>query len=436
MSKLNHIDLFAGCGGLSLGFSYEGWSGLFAVEKDPMAYETLSKNLICEDAPYKHFTDWPEWLPKTHHNIKELLLSSEMREKLSGLRGKVDLVAGGPPCQGFSVGGARRANDERNELVFEMLDFVDITQPKMVLIENVEGMARAFKNSPTNEERSVLEIVLSRLKDMGYKASFFVAKALDAGVPQDRKRVITFAIRNELYAGNLPGELLEAAYKKCCVEQRKELELPLDRPTNIGEAIHDLSGTNTCVCPDSTKFMTSKYEVAKSTYAKLMRRGIAVGEIPNSHRFSQHGPKVLTLYKNMHSSLPAGRVPAKFLLENKTKTQKKFLLGENIYASTLTTHPDEHIHYRHPRNVTLREMARLQSFPDDFKFYGRYTLNGERRKIDVSRCAQIGNAVPPLMAKALSRAIRRVYEACLSENYHKELREIAVQSNDNPALFL
>ena len=77
-------------------------------------------------------------------------------------------------------------------------------------------------------------------------------------------------------------------------------------------------------------------------------------------------------------------------------------------VSTITTHPDEFIHYAYPRNVTVREMARLQSFPDLFTFHGRYTINGPRRKFDVARCSQVGNAVPPLMGEGLGLAIKEI----------------------------
>ena len=93
-------------------------------------------------------------------------------------------------------------------------------------------------------------------------------------------------------------------------------------------------------------------------------------------------------------------------MENNTKKDKKVLIDPNVVVSTITTHPDEFIHYIEPRNVTVREMARLQSFPDDFHFHGRYTINGPRRKLDVARCSQVGNAVPPLMAHGIGLAVR------------------------------
>lgn len=125
------IDLFAGCGGLSLGLYQAGWKGLFAIEKNAFAFETLKFNLIDNK---KHF-DWPDWLPQTSHDINEVL--EKYPEQLKSLRGKVDLVAGGPPCQGFSMAGKRVEDDVRNQLVFSYVRFINLVQPQMILFENV-----------------------------------------------------------------------------------------------------------------------------------------------------------------------------------------------------------------------------------------------------------------------------------------------------------
>ena len=131
--KYTVIDLFAGCGGLSLGLYQAGWQGLFAIEKNAFAFETLKHNLIDNK---QHFA-WPDWLPQTHHDINEVLDNYE--NQLKALRGKVDLVAGGPPCQGFSMAGQRMEDDIRNQLVFSYIRFIDFVRPKMILFENVKG---------------------------------------------------------------------------------------------------------------------------------------------------------------------------------------------------------------------------------------------------------------------------------------------------------
>ena len=413
LGKRTHIDLFAGCGGLSLGFHYAGWHGVFAVEKDPMAFETLSKNLLNTGSSYQHFNDWPVWVPKKNMTIEDLTENPEVRDKLESVRGKISLIVGGPPCQGFSVGGARNGEDSRNVLAFKMLDLVSVIQPPFVVIENVEVMAREFKSRPSLVEGSMVSALVRRLDDMGYQSGYQLARAKDFCVPQDRRRIFIIGIKKELagvfgktslFETDL-GEIFGTYLNRAASLQRDELGFAKQEFISIYEAIHDLAGNRLVPCPDSPKFMSAKYETAKTRYAKMMRRGIKDGEIPNSHRFSIHGQKVLALYHAAHAAGKKGRLSKEFLLENDTRTDKKVLLDPDGLSSTLTTHPDESIHYLYPRNISLREMARIQSFPDDFHFFGRYTLNGPRRKLDVARCAQIGNAVPPLLGRGLALAL-------------------------------
>ena len=411
-NDLRCIELFAGCGGLALGLQQAGWEGLFAVEKDPMAFETLSKNMLANESLYRAFPHWPDWLPKENLDLISVLEDEELRDRLAGLRGTVTLVAGGPPCQGFSVGGRRDGQDERNNLVYRMLEFVRLVRPDAVLVENVEGIARRFVSKPGRAKMSVAEDAMERLEGMGYSAAFQVIDASDFGVPQARRRVVIFGFRKDL-AGNgaSVGALMETALADAAVAVKEKHGLSLDRAVTVEEAIHDLAGEKRVVCPDSTKFESTPYKAAKSRYAKLMRRGLRTGTIPDSHRFSKHGPRITRLYELAHETQPPGRLSKQFLLDSGTKKDKKVLVDPSIVVSTITTHPDEFIHYLEPRNVTVREMARLQSFPDDFRFYGRYTINGPRRRFDVARCSQVGNAVPPLMAEGVGLALMAVMKA-------------------------
>ncbi|MCB9460236.1 MAG: DNA cytosine methyltransferase [Anaerolineaceae bacterium] len=403
-----YIDAFAGCGGSSLGLRNSGWHGLFAIEKDPMAFESLEMNFLRNDAPYPHFSEWPHWLPKEPMTIENVLNNRKHREKLSALKGDVSMIIGGPPCQGFSVGGARRGEDERNQLVFTLIELVSLVMPPFVVIENVVGMTRPFVSRPGASSESVVEITVKKLEDLGYSAGFVTVDATNFGVPQTRKRVLIIGIKSELQENLDAGKLLDQTLKAVSIEQRESLGLPTHRPVSIEEAIHDLSGSEKVVCPDSPKFDSAKYLAPESNYAKLMRKGTEGDIIPNSHRFSKHGKRVKSLYIKAHATQKPGRLSKSFLLENGTKTNKKFLLDPEEPASTLTTHPDEFIHYKYPRNISVREMARIQSFPDDFWFYGRYTLNGDRRGLDVSRCAQVGNAIPPLLGQAIGTSLNKI----------------------------
>ena len=140
-SKPTYIDLFAGCGGLSLGLHQSGWKGLFAIEKSPDAFKTLKHNLIDKR---NHF-DWPEWLPETNLEIDSVLKT--YKSHLQELKNKVDLVAGGPPCQGFSMAGRRNENDTRNNLVKSYIKFISIVKPKVIFFENVKGFTQEFKKN-------------------------------------------------------------------------------------------------------------------------------------------------------------------------------------------------------------------------------------------------------------------------------------------------
>lgn len=404
------IDLFAGCGGLSLGLKGAGWEGVFAIERDPMAFETLSNNLLKDDAPYRSFAKWPEWLQKTNQDIVSILSDDKHRENLRKLRGTITLMAGGPPCQGFSVGGRRDGADERNNLVFQMLDMVNLVQPRVVLIENVEGIARKFIARPGEEKMSVADEVISKLTSMGYVSTYHILEAKHFGVPQSRRRVAILGVLNAgISSDELKSDFIEFLASSA-LSVRRSRGLQLSGDITAEEAIHDLHGGELKPCPDSLKFESSAYTKPISAYAKAMRCGIKTGSIPNSHRFSLHGERIKELYDLAHRTQKPGRLSKSFLLENNTKKDKKVLIDPAELVSTITTHPDEFIHYVDSRNITVREMARFQSFPDNFTFHGRYTINGPRRKFDVARCSQVGNAVPPLMAEAIGIAILGLLE--------------------------
>jgi DNA (cytosine-5)-methyltransferase 1 len=405
-----YVELFAGCGGLSLGLHEAGWKGVFALEKDPMAFETLKRNFLDRNSAYSGFFSWPEWIGKSNHLVQELL-KEPLKGNLLKLRGKITMVAGGPPCQGFSVGGKRDGNDLRNSLVYSMLEVVSLLQPTLVLIENVEGITRKFISKPSRHKMSVADDVVTQLNKMGYITKCVIIDSSDFGVPQSRKRALIMGISREIpQAAHLADNFLSILHN-AARDIKIDIGLSLDKPVTVLDALSDLAGSEKVACPDSPKFETLKYLKATSAYARSMRRGLKSGHIPNSHRLSKHGPEIKKLYLSAHSTQPPGRLTKTFLLSKGTKKDKKELLNKDEPASTITTHPDEFIHYRDARNITVREMARLQSFPDDFLFYGRYTINGPRRQHDVARCSQVGNAVPPLVARAIGKALIGVLTA-------------------------
>ena len=176
---LRTIDLFAGCGGLTLGLHQAGHELVFAIEKDPMAYETFEANFLNAGAAYPAGESWPSWVERRNHDIQVLLADPVVRERLSSLHGSVDLICGGPPCQGFSVGGIRDGKDLRNQLPYRYIDVVELIRPPFVLLENVEGMARKFVSKPGHVEIAFVEWARSRLGELGYDAHFEILDASD-----------------------------------------------------------------------------------------------------------------------------------------------------------------------------------------------------------------------------------------------------------------
>jgi len=420
------IDLFAGSGGLSLGLQTVGWEGLFAVEKDPMAFDTLSANFLTQGAPFKGFPDWPTWLSKTPLDITTVLNDRDTFGHLRRLRGTVDLIVGGPPCQGFSVGGARRGEkDPRNDLPFRFVDFVDAVQPKSVILENVEGFDKPFAHQ--GHRKSYADVVADEFRTIGYVVFKRLIHAVNHGVPQTRRRVVLVAFRSNLIRG-VSATALGQVFDYLLEEEAGALQstwlFDTDFPIGVKAALDDLSGSRLSVSPDAPKFKTSHYLAPKSNYARLMRAFVN-GPIPDSHRIPVHTEKVDSLIRTAQATQTPGRLPQDFLRRMGTRSRKKVLLDPNQPSSTLTSHPDEFFHYRLARIVTLRETARLQSFPDSFVFRGRYTLNGDRRGLDVSRCAQVGNAIPPLLGRALGLTLHAMLDAIesrgLSELQHEAL---------------
>ena len=183
--EYTYIDLFAGCGGLSLGLCNAGWHGFFAVEKNKDAFSTLKHNLIIKK---KHFS-WPDWLKEDAIDIYELI--KNYKNELESLKGKIDLVVGGPPCQGFSMAGKRIKDDARNELVTAYIEFIDIVRPKILFLENV-------KNLLSHDKGKTILTIVNSLKRIGYTVFYKVINSADFGVPQARKRIYIIAFRNDL----------------------------------------------------------------------------------------------------------------------------------------------------------------------------------------------------------------------------------------------
>lgn len=403
---MRFIDVFAGCGGLSLGLLQAGMSGVFAIEKNPMAFETLKHNLI--DGNKFNF-DWPEWLPRKAMSCEELL--AEYSSQLENMAGSIDLLVGGPPCQGFSIAGRRNPSDPRNQMAEQYLKLVSILRPTYLVIENVSGFASKFNETKSRElddrfsKTSYAEFIVDSLENLGYSVSSGLVNCSDFGVPQNRRRYLIICSLKKL---KVPLLEVLAGSSKDFLSAKK---LHLDRPTSASEALSDLELVGKKLIPSldggRPGFLQIEYVEPdiKSNYQSLMRAGS--DSPPNSLRLPKHAPNTIVNFKRIQLASTPGRSVSKVVREMLgIKKQAITVLGRNLPSPTVTTLPDDIIHYSEARILTVRESARLQSFPDWFEFLGKYTTGGERRKIDCPRYTQVGNAVPPLLSEAIALVIK------------------------------
>lgn len=393
-STLRYIDIFAGCGGLSLGLHNAGWKGIFAIEKNRMAFETLKHNLIEKK---DHF-EWPSWLPVTEHDINEVI--KNYKEELGKLKGNVDLVAGGPPCQGFSTAGRRDEHDERNKLVDSYVEFISLVKPKILFFENVKGFTFGFKND-NSEAVAYSNYVSGKLLDLGYKTHHEILDFSAFGIPQKRKRFILVGMLDDdpkLFFNKL-------VQSKHGFLEKKGLE----ENVTIEDAISDLERKfGEVVSTEYKNFKEGVYGVPITKYQKRMRAG-QNGNRPDSHRFSNHKESTIEKFKYILKNCQRGtRIDSK--TKDKFNLKKNCItpLERNSPCPTLTTLPDDYIHYSEPRILTVREYARIQSFDDWFEFREKYTTGGTHRRKEVPRYTQVGNAIPPLFVEQSGNVLMEI----------------------------
>jgi DNA (cytosine-5)-methyltransferase 1 len=391
------IDAFAGCGGLSLGLLKAGWKGVFAIEKDAFAFDTLKHNLIDDGGRYRFA--WPEWLEQKPWTIEALMDAHP--DELTGLRGKIDLLAGGPPCQGFSSAGRRRPGDPRNQLVKRYLEFVDAVRPKMVLIENVRGITYDFVGDDAEDTHNFANDLVGRLCQ-DYHVYTDTIRCSEYGVPQQRPRFFLVGLLKS--KGGKPSQAESPFAKLSASKVRFLAKRGLRSRTTSKQAISDLESSHagTGLCPDSKGYLSIRTKPARTDFQRLLRDGFE-GEISDT-RLARHRPHIVERFeKIIQECREAGRLGVQLNREmrerhgiNKMATR---VLDPGKVAPTITSMPDDLLHYSEPRTLTVRENARLQTFPDWFEFRGKYTTGGDRRAREVPRFTQVANAVPPLVAE-------------------------------------
>jgi len=393
-TPLTFIDAFAGCGGLSLGLMQAGLKGKFAIEHDSLAFATLKANLLARKAPFKY--TWPRWLPKQPLDIAALL--NQYNQQLAALSGSIDVLVGGPPCQGFSMAGRRQYDDPRNQLFTQYLRLVELVKPKIVLIENVRGFTMDFAvgDNVTNYA-SALKVALSD----HYEVYERLLDLSQFGVPQTRTRYFAIAIHCSISTMD-PFKLLENQIPSFLHS------LGIGAPISSSSAISDLE-VNRCgteASKDTNGFEQISYGRPLTRYQKFMNTGVT----PSDLRLARHAGEIVKRFREIiNISHAEGRLNTNISSEIRDRfgLKKKALrvLDPNRPAPTITSMPDDLIHYSEPRTLTVRENARLQSFPDWYSFQGKYTTGGHRRKQEVPRFTQVANAVPPLAARAIGEML-------------------------------
>lgn len=347
MNKPKVLDMFCGCGGLSLGFIQAGYDVILGIDKEQIALETYTR---------------------THSGAKGVnidLFDDNFNEEIEKYIGnvKVDVIIGGPPCQGFSLTGSRNENDERNKLYLSVYKAVKHFEPQVFLIENVPGIATMYGGKAKNH-------IIHLFEELGYKVSFDILLAADYGVPQRRKRAFFVGVKNGAF--KFPDPI-------CTIENY----------VTCGQAIGDLPSLEETLGDEIMQYTNEPM----SEYQKLMReKSLAI--------YNHVGTKHTELVKSVIAQVPEGGNHKD--LPPGVGDSRKFNEAWTRYHSqkpskTIDTGHRNHFHYKYNRVPTIRENARLQSFPDDFIFLGNKTQQNR----------QVGNAVPPLLAQAIAEEMKK-----------------------------
>ena len=320
------IDLFSGAGGLSLGLRDAGWETVAAVEIDPSANETFRANF-----------------PET-----QLIEARIQGVDFTRWRGKVDLIAGGPPCQPFSVAGLGRASNDPRDGVPEFIRAVEEARPYAFIMENVAGLTTA-------RHRPYLLGVLNRLKGLGYEVSYGVLDAAEHGAPQHRRRLFIVGSRDRV------------------------LELPEPTHGPRGQLPYVTAQEKLSDAPEDVP------NLAIVTYAKqpILRPQPWDGMLVNGGG------------RPINPAEPSQTIPAS-AGGNRTHILDPEEILVEYHADLLDGATPREGRVDGVRRLTVRESARLQSFPDDFEFLGRQN----------ARYSQVGNAVPPVLARAVGEHVR------------------------------
>ena len=356
MKKFTCVDLFSGAGGLSRGFYDAGYDVILGVDFDDAALKTFKNN---------HGNAEAMKLDLFNHDNIDVIVNYLTQRNIN-----LDVLVGGPPCQGFSIAGPRDMNDKRNSLYLAMVKLAAKLKPKAVVLENVPGMLQ------TNDGIGAKRII-DDFSEIGYKMVPKLLYAPDYGIPQIRKRVFFVGLLDNADEFIFPEPIVDKEQYVTCEEAICDLPTLQTEDGNIiyGDEIQDY------LC------------APLNPYQKKMRM--------NSERVYNHiGSVPIEKTKHMISMVPEGK-NYKALPEEYSKLYKYHEALTRYHSKkpslTINTGHRSHFHYKFNRIPTVRESARLQSFPDDFIFFGN---KSEQYK-------QVGNAVPPMLGFVVADALKK-----------------------------
>lgn len=521
MSNLNHIELFAGCGGLSLGLESVGFKLVMANELSPMAAETFAYNFFNEKLGEETQESQVVWLstkfnkekikerlredPRTYpelgEGITDLTENATLNKKLVvgnivqlnlwleqnlkqatelknafGEKGGLDLVSGGPPCQSFSMAGLRQFDNKRNVLPWEFAKFVQTTQPKIALLENVTGILRAF--DVEGKKYYAWFEVAKAFAQINYIPLCLHINAKYAGVAQNRPRFIFLGIRQDVFDNIYPKltEQEQKIFKQSLsfVEQLKQGGNVEYGALSYFDVSHDeqLSVFNNTFLSPLIKYKNNEFSVRDaiddlrhkgaqhSKYVELINSTLMPNleslekiknhDLRNNGIHVQRRFRIYQILQTLDSAvkkealdLLKGKIYSiseksaqillshdylvdlnkyskfsniddliKYFNEHQTKKQTQKALIATQPAPAALSIPDDACHYHHDelRTLTVREMARIQSFPDHFEFRSKVTTGGQMRQFEVPQYTQVGNAVPPLLGQALGNVVKALLD--------------------------
>lgn len=398
---LRYIDLFAGAGGFSLGFKLAGFEHICSIEKDEWAVDTLMANFDNE------------------HIIKADLTTYDGYNLFK--KSSIDVIIGGPPCQGFSNANSNNfdVNDPRNSLFINFAKWVGELQPKFFVMENVKGIL----SKKNKKGERISNIILKTFQSYGYEVEVWILNAAEYGVPQNRERVFFVGNRLKLNIEKpIPTHTLNSSDSK------------LQNAITVGEAILDLPA----IKAKEGKEIANYDKEATNPYQKWARENSEkvfnhvsmkhTNRLVERFRLIQEGNKLEDLNEELKVRMRNGEGQ---LSKTKFNSNYRHLHKDSISNTIPASFYSSFIHPTIPRNITAREAARIQSFPDYYIFKGDRTIVSKKLRERLgkpgerlSQYNQVGNAVPPLLAKHIALALEKSLKLYLSNVQKKDLEHI------------